>query len=370
MTLPPRLKVLMMILIASFSLGVIWPAVAHAQEIPITLPDGSIVMPDGSTVGAPSVPSGTAGSSGSSGSSGSAGATNAPGEIGKGASLAIGKLDALFDSVIPAAVTASQLIKDDADKFAGGLAVITIVLAAIRFAGTGDPVAAWIALFEELAMLGIFASIYVGYVKAAPGFYNWFVLLSQKITANMQGGQGIFASASGQIFDAVIAAFAAEHWYNYVKLAITMVPLLFAWAIMMVTSVVFIFYIHIGQLQAAVGIVLGQIAFALGFSSFTRGYFKSWLDYMISAGMYIVVAAILVRLVTGSITTALAGAQQIGLSTAYGSAYVLDLSFFVLLLAFEIPKMAGIFGGGASASGSILGKMATAATKIPMPGAG
>ena len=353
MNLLRRLKSAATMLMAVVALGVLWPAMTFAQEMPVAQPDGTVVMPDGSTVGGP--PS-------SGGSTAAPGSTIKPGEIGAGASKAVDKLCTLFDSVIPAAVNASQLIKDDADKFAGGLAVITIVLAAVRFAGTKDPVGAWIALFEELAILGIFAAIYVGYVKAAPGFYNWFLALSQKITSNMQSGQGIFSSASGQIFDAIIAAFEAEHWYNYVKLAIGMVPLLLAWVVLMATSVVFIFYVHIGQLQAAVGIVLGQIAFALGFSSFTRGYFKSWLDYMISAGMYCVIAAILVRLVTGSITTALAQAQQIGLSTAEGSTYVLDLAFFVLLLSFEIPKMAGMFGGGANASGSILGKLASKAT--------
>lgn len=348
-----RLMAFVPTLMVVMAFAATWPTVTAAQEIPIAQADGTVTMPDGSTVGGPSS---------SGGSSTAPGSVIKPGEIGAGASKAVDKLGTLFDSVIPAAVTASQLIKDDADKFAGGLAVITIILGAVRFAGTKDPVAAWIALFEELAILGIFAAIYVGYVKAAPGFYNWFLLLSQKITGNMQSGQGIFSSASGQIYDAIMAAFEAEHWYNYVKLAIGMVPLLLAWLVLMATSVVFIFYVHIGQLQAAVGIVVGQIAFALGFSSFTRGYFKSWLDYMISAGMYCVIAAILVRLVTGSITTALAQAQQIGLSTAEGSTYVLDLAFFVLLLSFEIPKMAGIFGGGANASGSILGKLASKAT--------
>lgn len=343
------------ILTAIVALGGLWPAVSHAQGQPVVQSNGSVVLPDGSTLPGPSS---------SGGSTASDGSTIKPGEIGVGATKAIDKLGTLFSAVIPAAVTTSQLIKDYADKFAGGLAVITIVLAAVRYSGTKDPVSAWIAVFEELAMLGIFASMYVGYVKAAPGFYNWFVALSQKITPNMQSGQGTFASASGQLFDAVIAAFAAEHWYNYVKLAISMIPLIFAWLVLMVTSVVFAFFIQIGQLQAAVGIVLGQIAFALGFSSFTRGYFKAWLDYMISAGMYIVIAAILVKLVTGSITGALADAQKIGLSTAEGSAYVLDLALFVFLLSFEIPKMAGIFGGGANASGGALGKILN---KLPVP---
>ncbi len=107
---------------------------------------------------------------------------------------------------------------------------------------------------------------------------------------------------------------------------------------------------------------MGQIAFALGFSSFTRGYFKTWLDYMISAGMYTVVAAILMRLITHTLTDAIQTSVQKGLSTPGAAAYVFDLSLFVFLVSFEIPKMAGMFGGGANASGSIIGRVGKAAT--------
>jgi hypothetical protein len=41
------------------------------------------------------------------------------------------------------------------------------------------------------------------------------------------------------------------------------------------------------------------------------------------------------------------------------AAYVFDLAVFVLLLSLEIPKLAGIFGGGASASGTAGVRMAT-----------
>jgi type IV secretory pathway VirB6-like protein len=107
---------------------------------------------------------------------------------------------------------------------------------------------------------------------------------------------------------------------------------------------------------------MGQIAVALGFSPFTRGYFKSWLDFMVSASMYTVVAAILTKLVSGSLLKAIVAARGIGLSTPVGATYVMDLSIFVFLLSFEIPKIAGMFGGGASASGSALGKVAKVAS--------
>jgi hypothetical protein len=82
---------------------------------------------------------------------------------------------------------------------------------------------------------------------------------------------------------------------------------------------------------------------------------------MISSGMYCVVAAIMQKLVTSSVLAQLAQVQTNGTSTAETAGYALDLSLFIFLMSFEIPKIAGsIFGGGASASG---GSGAGAATK-------
>jgi hypothetical protein len=179
--------------------------------------------------------------------------------------------------------------------------------------------------------------------------------------ADMSSALSIMGNAAGQIFDAFILAFKTAGWTEYISVLMAVFPLVLAWLVLSITSIVFVFFINLGQLQFAVGVVVGQIAFALGFSSFTRGYFKSWLDYMISAGMYTVVAAILVRLVTGSLTSAINTSIQKGLSTPGAAAYVFDLSLFVFLVSFEIPKMAGMFGGGANASGSIVAKVGKAA---------
>jgi hypothetical protein len=267
-------------------------------------------------------------------------------------------------------VTASQSIRSESDKFAGGLAVITIVLAAIRFAAATHPVMAWVTLFEELGMLGIFASFYVGFAQWAPGFYKWFLSLANDIGgANMSSSLSIMGNAAGQIFDSVVKAYSGVGWSVSAigDVLVGTIPLLVAWVLLTITAIVFVFFINIGQLQFAAGAVMGQIALALGFSSFTRGYFKAWLDYMISAGMYVVVAAILMRLVTGSMVEAVKDAAGMGLSTSGAAGYVFDLAVFVFLVSFEIPKIAGMFGGGASASGAIVGKVAQTAAKLPKP---
>ncbi|MBB3262306.1 type IV secretion system protein [Paraburkholderia sp. WP4_3_2] len=293
------------------------------------------------------------------------GTTVKAGEVAAGAKKASDKFTALFNAVITTAVTASQSLKSEADKFAGGLGVITLVMAFVRFSATRDPVSAWIDVFEEVATLGIFASIYIGYQSFAPGFFNWFQTLANLIQSG--AGTGVSASlgsAAGAAFEAVVAAYKATHWYEYIAVTMSMVPLLAAYVILMITSVVFAFMNNLGQIQAACGIVMGQIAVALGFSPYTRGFFKSWLDYMISACMYCVVSAILSRLVTGSLTDAITVASSSGLSTSMGGTYVLDLSLFVFLLAFEIPKIASMFGGGASASGGMFSTAAKSAAKV------
>ncbi|MFL9876457.1 type IV secretion system protein [Paraburkholderia megapolitana] len=332
-----RVGAALLVIAVSFACVFATPASTFAQDIP--------VAPDSVPGGAPQP---TAGDSGS---------PLKPGEVGQGAAQATTKINSLFASVITTAVDLSALLRSEADKFAGGLAVITLALAAARFAATKDAVAGWATLFEELGTLGIFAGFYVGYAGFAPKFFNWFQLLAQKLVPDMNSGMGIWSSASGKLFDAVAQALQATHWWDYPKVLFSTGPLIIAWAVLSLTTIVFLFYINVGQLQGAVGIVVGQIAFALGFSPFTRGYFKSWLDFMISAGMYTVVAAIMIRLVASSLTDAISAASGVGLSSPQGAVYVMDLSIFIFILSFEIPKIAGMFGGGANASGAALGKL-------------
>lgn len=290
------------------------------------------------------------------------GASVKPGEIGAGSTQALNTINSLFTTVVTTAITASATVKPQADKFAFGLAVITLVLGFVRFSASHHPVSAWVALFEELATLGIFASFYLGYAGWAPGFFKWFISLAQSISgADMTHTASIISSAAGQLFDGFILAFKDSSFWTFPAILISVIPLLAAWLILSLTAIVFTYFTLVGQLQMAVGFVMGQIAVALGFSSFTRGWFKSWLDYMISAGMYVVVAAALVKLVAGSMITAIQTGAGIGLSTPYAAVDVMDLSIMVFLLSFEIPKMAAMFGGGASASGAMLGKIGKAA---------
>ena len=128
------------------------------------------------------------------------------GETAAGNARAIDKITALFSSIMDTAVAASLSIQKESDKFASGLAVITIVLAAVRFAATKDPVMAWVALFEELGILGIFASIYVGFASWArtstSGSSPWPMIGG----ANMTSALSIMGNAAGQVFDSAVQA--------------------------------------------------------------------------------------------------------------------------------------------------------------------
>jgi len=277
-----------------------------------------------------------------------------PGEFGKGSNDAVGQIASLLNSLIPNAVTLSQKVMPEANKFAWGLGVITIVLAGVRFAGTHHPVSAWIAVFEEITILGIFVALYLGYTTAAPGFWNWFTALGSAINNGASSDVASqMATLAGTIVDALRQNFTVYGALtNLPSFIADAAVLLLAFVVMAIASVFFAYYTAIGQIQSAIGIVLGPIALALGFSSYTRNYFQKWLDWMVSAGMYVVVVQILMGLVGTSITSALKTATTVGGHTTMNAAYVFDLAVFVLLLSLEIPKLAGIFGGGASASGT------------------
>ncbi|MEM5371862.1 type IV secretion system protein, partial [Paraburkholderia azotifigens] len=140
------------------------------------------------------------------------------------------------------------------------------------------------------------------------------------------------------------------------------IGLLLAFIVILIASIVFAYFSAVGQIQAAVGIVLGPIAISLGFSSYTRNYFMRWLDWMIHSGMYVVMVAVLVKLVGANIANAVSKATPASGATVTG-AYAFDLAVFVLLLAFEIPKLAGMFGSGAGATGT--GALKLAKSFIP-----
>jgi hypothetical protein len=317
-----------------------------ALAAPAAFADDEITLEDGTTV--------TAGSTATSGSSTAAPLSSPNGEFAKGAGDAQRQISGLVGNLIPTAVNASSTVLQYSNKFAWGLGVITLVLAGVRFAGTHNAVTAWVGLFEEIAVLGIFVALYLGYTTSAPGFWNWF----QDLATSIGGGANNDISTQlttlgGSFLDAVKTKIVNIKLLTDFNGTLTDVVALFlAFLAMCVASIVFTYYTAIGQIHAAIGIVLGPIAMALGFSSYTRSYFQRWLDWMINAGMYVVMVAVLYTLMGSAISGAVGRATSNGTATQLSAGFAFDLALFLLMLSFEIPKLAGMFGGGSGATGT------------------
>lgn len=296
---------------------------------------------------------GTTGSTGTTGTTTAQPLTSPNGDFTKGSTDAIKQIQGLLANVITAAVTASASVMTEANKFAWGLGVISLVLVGVRFSGTHHPISAWVNLFEELAVLGIFVALYLGYSTSATGFWTWFEQLATDISGGADNSISTqLATLAGTMFDALKGRFVSIKLLTDITgTVVDAIGLLFAFIAILLASIVFAYYSAVGQIQAAVGIVLGPIAISLGFSSYTRNYFVRWLDWMIHSGMYIVMVAVLVKLVGANITSAVKNATKYSGATITG-AYAFDLAIFVLLLSFEIPKLAGMFGTGAGATGT------------------
>ncbi|MBN3754249.1 type IV secretion system protein [Paraburkholderia sp. Tr-20389] len=290
--------------------------------------------------------------------------TSQNGDFTKGSTDAINQITSLIGNLIPAAVDASANVMTEANKFAWGLGVISLVLVGIRFSGTHHPVAAWVNLFEEVAVLGIFVALYLGYSTSATGFWTWFDQLASHISGGADNSISTqLATLAGTMYDALKnRVLSIKLLTDITGTMVDAIGLLLAFIVILIASIVFAYFSAVGQIQAAVGIVLGPIAISLGFSSYTRNYFMRWLDWMIHSGMYVVMVAVLVKLVGANIANAVSKATPASGATVTG-AYAFDLAVFVLLLAFEIPKLAGMFGSGAGATGT--GALKLAKSFIP-----
>lgn len=283
-----------------------------------------------------------------------------PGTVGEALMNFASKFQSFRTGMTAGATTLSGALRTESDKIAFGLGVITLTLAFLQFAATSDAVAAWTGVFETLLTLGIFAAIYGGYESFGPGIFEWFKFLAAKITGTDASNPTlVLASLAGGFLDSFQKLLAASKWYEVLGVAIAGFLLVLAFIACALTALVYMFFNALGEIQVAVGIVLGPLAVALGFSDYTRRFFNSWLDFMISGSMYTVVAAIMSKLVVSAFKATVIDVQSIGTASMAGAAYALFASGFILLVALEIPKIAGaIFGGGGGVSGGGFLRMA------------
>jgi len=271
----------------------------------------------------------------------------------------VGQFDAFRSGLIASATPLSQTIRSETDKVAYGLALITLTLAGIRFAATNDPTTAWTDIFEAFMLLGIFAAIYAGFDKFAPGIFEWFQMLANKIAGTRASNPALTLISVGAGFlDTYNKAMDAASGLSILSVALSGIVLIITFVVCAVAALLYSFFIALGEVQAAVGIVVGPLAVALAFSDYSRRFFVSWLDFMISASMYTVVASVMARLVSSAFTSTMVDQTAIGTKSLAGAAYALGVAIFMLLVALEIPKMAGaIFGSGGGLSGGAAGRL-------------
>lgn len=288
---------------------------------------------------------------------GTTASAGAPGDVAQGIQKTLNKMDGLTRGLINGATAISDRIKGDADKVAFGLGVITMVLAGLRWAATNDPVAAWTDFIEAILILGIFASLYASYSTFAPAIFTWFHKLATAINSgdDIQSLPSTLATTAGKFFESVGRMLKAVFTSNVSLIeAIGGAVLLFlAFICVLAAALIYSWFIMVGQLMVAIGIVLGPLAVAFGMLDITRKYFTAWLDYMVTGSMYMVVAATIAQLVSAPLLAAVSDIGAIGTDTVMAAGYALSISIVLIFIALEIPKIAGsIFGTGGGISGT------------------
>jgi len=268
----------------------------------------------------------------------------------RGLKNAVDQTTNITSGLISSAINLSHKVTPEANKLAFALAVITLTLASFRFMGAMHPVGAWVNLIETITVVGIFAAIYLAYDNFASGLYEWFRTLAASLSGDDKLSiASTLATTAGKLWDAVWRVLKSGELLQGIVSALV---LFFAFVVVALTAFVYAFFMVLGEIQVAVGIVLGPLAVALAFSDYTRRYFMSWLDFMIGGCMYVVIAAVLANLVGGTMEPSLSKMNDIGTDTVAAAAYALGMAIMLLLVSLEIPKLAGaVFGSGAGASG-------------------
>ncbi|CAG2155403.1 type IV secretion system protein [Cupriavidus numazuensis] len=280
-----------------------------------------------------------------------------PGDVSAGIKKALDKMNGLRSGLIQGAVSLSDRTRGNADKIAFGLGVIALVLAGLRFGAAGDAVKAWTELFETLLVVGIFSAIYVNYTTFGPAIFTWFAGIAESIN----GGDDIYnvpisiSKTAGSFFDSVcrIVISNATNPLKWIEAIASALLFFIAFIAVLVSALIYFWFILLGHLQVAIGIVVGPLAVALGMFDMTRRYFTAWLDYMVTGSLYMVIAATISQLVSASLLSIVTDVGNVGTDTFVAAGYATSTAIMLVFIALEIPKVAGsIFGTGGGVSGA------------------
>lgn len=294
---------------------------------------------------------------GNTGTQQPANSASQPGDLGAGIKKALGKMNGLRSGLINGATSLSNRVRSEADKVAFGLGTIALVLAGLRWASTSDAVTAWTDFLESILFLGIFSALYVSYTSFGPAIFVWF----DKIASAINGGVDVYnlpttlAGTAGKFYDSIVRILIAglSNPLRLVDAVVAAFTFGLACIAVLAASIIYSWYVLVGHLMVAVGIVVGPLAVAFGMLDLSRKYFTAWLDYMVTGSMYMVVAAIISQLVSSALESIVTDVTNVGTDTTLAASYALSIAIVLIFIAMEIPKLAGsLFGTGGGISGT------------------
>lgn len=254
---------------------------------------------------------------------------------------------------------------------AAAIAGVKILLEIIEGEGAGEALA---ELVELILVVGIFLFMLQNYA--------WIFADSIKaLFAGLAGAMGL-GSGTEDVFGGIKALFKPiqnafgvifspdDSWYSaiikFVSNFLTVVVLLTALVALIGASIAYVAVYLMGDALAGVALAVGPFFVSLGVWEVTRGWFRNWLEFLVVAFMYKVVAGVLVLLLAKAFNAQMASLAS-GAIYATGGAGVeaavsigfavkaVILASVILYLLLTAPSIAhGLAKGGMSMAESFV----------------
>jgi len=246
----------------------------------------------------------------------------------------------------------------------GGLAALTVTLMAIRIPLEKDSPQEVIGeLINGILRVGLFLFFMQQYrYVVGDGVHSLF----QSLAVAVGGGAPVagFRTLTGMLtavgagISKQIAGMgfleAADFIFNN---ALNFLLLAFASIVNAIAAGMYIIMFYVGDILAAVAVGLGPFFIAFGVFHYTSKIFESWLDFLMQALMYKVVAAVLVFLISKLIASFVTKITTPGVPivSSEGAFAVLMVSLGTAYLMHSVPSIAsGLMRGSASAGGGAI----------------
>ena len=228
--------------------------------------------------------------------------------------------------------------------------------------GSGSPVEEFI---EALLPIGIFSALILNYPQLANAIKDMFEDLSKSILGSQPG---MIATVIVLIKN-MIAGFMENipsAWDVITKSIGYFIMVIVLGLLSIITSFIAFFFIliytNVGRGLMAIAIALGPIFLACGVWKVTRPFFEKWLHFFLIAGMYQVVSAVIVTLISQVSFMPAGTTPQDFASVPYALETLLNMATLAYLTSIIPDICSGLMPGqlsGASGAGKLAVKAAT-----------